>query len=154
MSSLRYVSTGLGPTSSAVGMFEPVTITSTVVATGWPPVSGVGVTSCANATKTGANTTTMGAKHRPVPANVFIAAHSGNLPREFDAGRFNRFFHLLTSSVLKTRRQDFGALKASAEGWAPDSAEKRADAQPERGSVILAASLVHPVTGRRSTLRQ
>ena len=33
MSAGRYVSTGFGPTSSAVGMFEPVTITSTTVAT-------------------------------------------------------------------------------------------------------------------------
>jgi hypothetical protein len=29
----RYVSTGFGPTSSAVGMFEPVTITSATIAT-------------------------------------------------------------------------------------------------------------------------
>ena len=35
MSAGRYVSTGFGPTSSAVGMFEPVTITSTTVATRW-----------------------------------------------------------------------------------------------------------------------
>src|SRR5204862_5067656 len=32
MSSWRYVSTGFGPTSSAVGMFEPVTITRSAVA--------------------------------------------------------------------------------------------------------------------------
>ena len=32
MSSTRYVSTGFGPVSSAVGMFEPVTITRSAVA--------------------------------------------------------------------------------------------------------------------------
>ena len=35
MSAGRYVSTGFGPTSSAVGMFEPVTITSATMATRW-----------------------------------------------------------------------------------------------------------------------
>jgi hypothetical protein len=83
-----------------------------------------------------------------------MTAHSRNLPCEFDADRFNRFFHLLTSFVLKTRRRDFGVLKASAEDWALDSAEKRADSQPERESVIPAASLVNLVTGRRNTLGQ
>ena len=133
-------------------MFDPVTITSTAVATDWPAGCGVGATSCANATRRGANTPTMGARHRPVPANFFIAAHSRNLPREFAADRFNRFFHPLTSFVLKTRRRDFGVLKASAEGWAPDSAEKRADPRPGRALVVPAESLVNPVTRRRNRL--
>src|SRR5438045_3085389 len=92
-------------------MFEPVTMTSTAVTTGWPVVCGVGVTSCANATKTGANTPAMGARHRPVLANFFIAAHSRNLAREFAADTFNRFFHRLTSFVLITRWRDFGVIK-------------------------------------------
>ena len=33
-------------------MFEPVTITSTVIAHGWPAVCGVGVTSCAERART------------------------------------------------------------------------------------------------------
>src|SRR5436190_11977867 len=133
-------------------MFDPVAITSTAVTTVWPAVCGVSVISCANATSTGANTPTMGARHRPVLANFFIAAHSRTLSRKFAAHKFNRFFHLLTSFVLKTRRRDFEVLKASAEGWAPDSAQKRADSRPERTLVIPAEWLAHPVTGRRSTL--
>src|SRR5207248_9368918 len=97
--------------SSEVGMFDPVTIASTAVATRWPAGCGVGVISWANATKTGANTPAMGARHRPVLANFFIAAHSRNLAREFAADTFNRFFHRLTSFVLITRWRDFGVLK-------------------------------------------
>src|SRR5438034_10767790 len=134
-------------------MFEPVTMTCTAVATDWPAGWGVGAISCANATRRGANTPTMGARHRPVPANFFIVAHSRNLPREFATDRFNRFFHPLTSFVLQTRRRDFGVLKASVEGWAPDSAEIRADPRG-RALVIPAASLANLVTGRRNTLGQ
>ena len=42
MSAERYVSTGLGPTSSAVGMFEPVTMTrstSAIPVVSWPNVT-------------------------------------------------------------------------------------------------------------------
>ena len=42
----RYVSIGFGPISSAVGMFEPVTITSSIVTPGWPP-RDLSVVSCA-----------------------------------------------------------------------------------------------------------
>src|SRR6266581_6471577 len=65
MSSLRYVSTGCGPTSSAVGMFEPVTITSSVIALACPAVCGVGATSCASAGRTGEKRLAMIARHRP-----------------------------------------------------------------------------------------
>src|ERR1700756_75896 len=41
MSSRRYVSTGFGPTSSAVGMFEPVTITRSAVASAAPALGAM-----------------------------------------------------------------------------------------------------------------
>src|SRR5262249_36381327 len=53
MSCGRYVSTGFGPVSSAVGMFEPVTTTRSTsavddaAAPGWAGTAGAG--SCANA---------------------------------------------------------------------------------------------------------
>src|SRR5207248_11645011 len=108
-------------------MFDPVTITSTAVATDWPSGCGVGATSSANATRRGANTPTMGAKHRPVPASFLIAAHSRNLPRELATDRVNRCFHPLTNFDLKTSRRDFGVLKVSTDDWSPDSEEKLTD---------------------------
>src|SRR5262245_46021723 len=45
-------------------MFEPVTITSNVVATGWLAACGAGVTSCANAPKVGQRTSTIA---NPIP---------------------------------------------------------------------------------------
>src|SRR5213593_494173 len=52
MLSRLYVSTGFGPTSSAVGMFEPVTMTRSAVAAAgkifpWASRAGVGATTCA-----------------------------------------------------------------------------------------------------------
>jgi len=41
MSSFRYVSTGFGPTSSEVGMFEPVTTTSSIVTPERPDAGGI-----------------------------------------------------------------------------------------------------------------
>ena len=48
MSSFRYVSTGFGPTSSEVGMFEPVTTTSSMVTPERSGVCGVGEASWPN----------------------------------------------------------------------------------------------------------
>src|SRR6266567_1304053 len=79
MSSFRYVSTGFGPTSSEVGMFEPVTITSSIVTPGWPVVCGVGDGFCANVARIGQKKAAVIAKHRPV-AGGFIAGHSCREP--------------------------------------------------------------------------
>src|SRR6266481_956672 len=53
MSCGRYVSTGFGPVSSAVGMFEPVTTTRSTSADGAPggggSPGGAGAGNCANA---------------------------------------------------------------------------------------------------------
>src|SRR5262245_22556591 len=50
------MNTGFGLTSSAVGMSEPVTITSNVVATGSPLGCSVDVISCAEAARIGQRT--------------------------------------------------------------------------------------------------
>src|SRR5213593_3715798 len=74
------MSTGCGPTSSAVWMFEPVTMTRSVVRITCsivPPagtaVCGVGATSCANAARIGQKTPPMIARHR-------LMGFAGNTP--------------------------------------------------------------------------
>src|SRR5438046_9055510 len=70
-------------------MFEPVTITSTAVTTGWPVVCGVGVTSCADTAITEGRTPAMIAGPKPVLARFFMAAHSCSAAREFPAKSCN-----------------------------------------------------------------
>src|SRR5438128_11886191 len=86
MSDRRYVSTGFGPTSSEVGMFDPVTITSTVVAMGWSADCGVGVRSCADTARTEQKTPVTIATHRPVSGDFFMAANWGPHSAEKQAG--------------------------------------------------------------------
>src|SRR5438105_12456953 len=54
-------------------MFEPVTITSSIVTPGCPTVCGVGVGSCASAIMTEQRTAAMIARHSPVPGNSIRA---------------------------------------------------------------------------------
>src|SRR5213082_2451090 len=70
-------------------MFEPVTITSTAVTTGWPVVCGVGVTSCADAALTEGRTPAMIARPKPVLTRFFMAAHSCSAAREISAKSCN-----------------------------------------------------------------
>src|SRR6476646_8181535 len=70
-------------------MFEPVTITSTAVTTGWPVVCGVGVRSCADTAMTEGRTPAMIARPKPVLARFFMAAHSCSAAREFSAKSCN-----------------------------------------------------------------
>ena len=57
-------------------MFDPVTITSTIVATVWPAASGlgVGVGSCACVSISEHRTTPIIVRHNPASANFFMAA--------------------------------------------------------------------------------
>src|SRR5438445_10980646 len=72
MSSRRYVSTGFGPVSSAVGMFEPVTMTRSVVAS--IGVLGEDDGFCANTFETSnAGSPTAAAKARWITPNKLLA---------------------------------------------------------------------------------
>jgi hypothetical protein len=52
-------------------MFEPVTITSSVIALAWTAVCGVGVISWANAARSGQKMIAMVARHTLVSAGFF-----------------------------------------------------------------------------------
>src|SRR5436190_2740731 len=78
ISSRRYVSTGCGPTSSAVGIFEPVTITSTVVTAGWLALAPDEVF-CASTTMTGKKTIKKLTRYKPGLAAAFIAEYSATV---------------------------------------------------------------------------
>src|SRR6266568_7293741 len=125
-------------------MFEPVTITSSIVTPGWPVVCGVGNGFCANVTRIGQKKAAVIAKHRPM-AGGFISGHSC---REVPYNRGNKSSYPQTSIVLKIRRQ------TTAAGWGPDLTEEPADPGPEKGLAIPAEPLAHLVTGRRNTLGQ
>src|SRR6476469_6792646 len=61
-------------------MFEPVTITSSIVTPGWPVVCGVGASSCANVMRTGQKQPAVIAKHRPVAGGFIVGIPIGNSP--------------------------------------------------------------------------
>src|SRR5205823_7986301 len=128
-------------------MFEPVTITSSIVTPGWPVVCGVGATSCANVVRTGQKQAAMIAKHRPV-AGGFIAARSCKISRKFSYDRDNKSSYPQTSVVLKVHRQ------TTVTGWRPDLPEEPADPGPETSSSILLELLANLVTGHRNRLGQ
>ena len=77
MSCGRYVSTGFGPVSSAVGMFEPVTTTRSTSAEGAGPpgaVCAAGAGNCANALDARMKgNPTLAIKARRTNLNVFSA---------------------------------------------------------------------------------
>src|SRR5438874_6769545 len=81
-------------------MFEPVTITSTAVTTGWPVVCGMGVTSCADAALTEGRTPAMIARRKPVLARFFMAAHSCSAAREFSAKSCNNRMAAIIAEYL------------------------------------------------------
>jgi hypothetical protein len=82
-------------------MFEPVTITSSMVMPGWPVVCGVGTSSCATVIRTGQKQAAMIARQRPLTGS-FIAGRSC---RAITYNLGNRSSYLQTSVVLKIHRQ-------------------------------------------------
>src|SRR6266480_2658396 len=70
-------------------MFEPVTMTCSMVTPGRTAVCGAGVISWANATRGGQMVAPMIAKHRPVLARFFIPEHSYRASPEFPANSYN-----------------------------------------------------------------
>src|SRR5438105_7894487 len=81
-------------------MFEPVTITSTAVTTGWPVVCGMGVTSCADIAMTEGRTPAMIARPKPVLARFFMAAHACSAARELSAKSCNNRMAAIIAEYL------------------------------------------------------